>query len=267
MGITKQEIEKQKIERLGEIGISSDGYEIKIVEYNETRDIIIEFQDEHKARTRGNYQQFQKGAFKNPYHRSVCGVGYLGEGEYKVGKDGKHTSAYKVWIKMLQRCYDAYYINKRPTYIDCYVCEKWHNFQNFAKWFYKNYYEIEGQQMHLDKDILYKGNKIYSPNTCVFVPERINALFTKGNKIRGIYPIGVHKHLNRCLVAQCSIFKDGERKFIYLGSFSLDKPFQAFYSYKVFKENYIKQVADEYKDLIPKELYDAMYKYEVEIND
>ena len=53
----------------------------------------------------------------------------------------------------------------------------------------------------------------------------------------------------------------------YLGRLPLDKPFQAFTIYKNFKENYIKQVADEYKDLIPKELYDAMYKWEVEIND
>jgi hypothetical protein len=68
-------------------------------------------------------------------------------------------------------------------------------------------------------------------------------------------------------VAQCSVFENGKSKQKHLGYFPLDKPFQAFYAYKVFKENYIKQVADKYKDLIPQKLYDAMYKYEVEIND
>ena len=67
--------------------------------------------------------------------------------------------------------------------MDCSVYEGWHNFQNFAKWYEDNYYEIEEEQMHLDKDILVKGNKVYSPDTCVFVPETINGLFVKSNAI------------------------------------------------------------------------------------
>ena len=46
-----------------------------------------------------------------------------------------------------------------------------------------------------------------------------------------------------------------------------DTPEEAFYAYKQFKENYIKEVADEYKDSIPQKLYEAMYRYEVEIDD
>ena len=122
--------------------------------------------------------------------------------------------------------------------------------------------------MCLDKDILIKGNKIYSPNTCLIVPERINTLFIKCDNSRGEYPIGVVENQDKksnyvgLTVFCCTLY---ERK--YLGSFPINKPFQAFTCYKNFKENYIKQVADEYKDIIPQRLYDAMYKYEVEIND
>ena len=165
---------------------------------------------------------------------------------------------------MLERCYDPYRLNKYPTYIDCYVCDEWLCFQNFAEWFYQNYYEIENERMHLDKDILVKGNKIYSPETCVFVPNRINTLFVKQQRKRGEYPIGVSPHKRAdVLQASCNISEKQE----YLGRFSLNKPFQAFTCYKNYKENYIKKVADEYKNLIPSELYEALYKWEVEIND
>ena len=166
---------------------------------------------------------------------------------------------------MLRRCYDPYEINREPVYIDCYVCDEWLCFQNFAEWFYNNYYEIEGQRMHLDKDILIKGNKIYSPNTCIIVPERINKLFIrKERKKDKNLPIGVFYYNNNGLMAKIS--KTRKNKEI-VGVFPLDKPFQAFTCYKENKENYIKQVADEYKDLIPNKLYEAMYRYEIDIND
>jgi len=64
----------------------------------------------------------------------------------------------------------------------------------------------------------------------------------------------------------CSKIVNYKKKTIYIGRFS--NPKEAFYDgYKPFKENYIKQVADEYKDKIPEKLYDALYRYEVEITD
>lgn len=260
----------KKQERLGEENYNNLGTLMKIVECKSAVDITVEFQDEHKTKVHTNYTNFKKGMIRNPYDKTVYGVGYLGQGEYKSkGKDGKLTKAYTTWKNMLHRCYDPYELNKEPTYIDCYVCDEWLCFQNFAKWFYKNYYEIPNQKMQLDKDILCKGNKIYSPETCIFISRRINVLFTKSNNTRGEYPIGVSYHKgNDALRVSCSITDEcGKYKQKFLGNFPLNRPFQAFYTYKVFKENYIKQVADEYKNLIPQKLYDAMYRYEVEIND
>ena len=101
------------------------------------------------------------------------------------------------------------------------------------------------------------------------VPQRINNLFTKSDKIRGEYPVGVsYKKTSGKLMVRCSIINENEKKErIHLGYFPLNRPFQAFYTYKQFKENYIKQVANEYKNLIPQKLYNAMINYEVEIND
>ena len=120
--------------------------------------------------------------------------------------------------------------------------------------------------MDLDKDILVKGNKIYSPETCMFVPQNINKLFTKSNKIRGKYPIGVYfnKNANK-FKAQCRIFYNGKTQQESLGLYNTIE--DAFNAYKQFKEANIKQMADEYKGKIPDKLYEAMYDYKVEITD
>ena len=101
-----------------------------------------------------------------------------------------------------------------------------------------------------------------------FVPHRINTLFVKCDAERGEYPIGVcYCKTSNNLKVQCNVFENGKNKLKYLGYFPLNRPFQAFTIYKQFKENYIKQVAEEYRGLIPNELYNALYSYKVEISD
>lgn len=271
----KQKNEKQKIERLHEErrnNKSLGNYKMKIVIYNEYSDIWVEFQDKHRGRVHTTYNNFQKGNVKNPYHPTIHNVGFVGVGIYKPSEKGKDRKMYKCWVSMLSRCYDPYSINRDKclAYKDCFVCKEWHNFQNFAEWYEKETYVCRGESLEIDKDILFKNNKIYSPETCVLVPSRINKLFTKSNRIRGEYPIGVHYHkVKKRLEVDCSFFNKNTNKKdkIYLGAFPLNRPFQAFTCYKNFKEKYIKQVADEYKDFIPEKLYNALYKYEVEIND
>ena len=169
---------------------------------------------------------------------------------------------------MLRRCYDSKFHKNQPTYVNCFVCKEWLNFQNFADWYYENYYEIEGEVMCLDKDILIKGNKIYSPDTCMFVPKLINGLFTKHTKTRGDYPIGVsYNKRDKKFISQCCVYNRKERKTKSKNLGSYNTPEEAFKVYKEYKEKYIKEVADYYKDKIPKKLYDAMYKYEIEITD
>lgn len=198
------------------------------------------------------------------YKIRVFNKGYIGE---EINNNYTQTISYNYWYAMLRRVYSEKQLKLKPTYKQVEVCEEWLNYTNYKQWFDKNYYTIQGQQMELDKDILDKGNKIYCPEKCVFVPHNINSLFTKSNKARGDLPIGVYfKKKNNKYCSQCNtITKEGKRYNAYLGLFNT--PEEAFYAYKTFKENYIKEVADEYRDRIPQKLYEAMYRYEVKITD
>ena len=121
--------------------------------------------------------------------------------------------------------------------------------------------------MCLDKDILVKHNKTYSPNTSIFVPQTINKLFTKRQNDRGESVIGATLCENGKYVVHCSLInpETGESKQKHLGYYDTQE--KAFQVYKYYKEKNIKEVADYYKEHIPEKLYNAMYEYKVEIND
>lgn len=250
----------KKDKRLGETKLNKYGTRITVVEYKGEKDITVEFEDGYRCKTR--YKVFENGKIRSPYDKSVHGVGFMGEGQYRSTIKSKITPQYSSWTSMLMRVYSEDQLIRHPTYKDVTVCEEWHNFQNFAKWFDDNYYEIEGERMELDKDILIKENRVYSPETCVFVPRTINALFVKNKKIRGDLPIGVKKmnETNRFLSVRKS---NGNTT--YIGTY--DTIEEAFLSYKKSKEDHIKQIADDYKSVIPSNLYEALYNYQVEIND
>lgn len=247
-------------DRKGEQLYNNFGSLMEIINYRSYTDIDVYFPEYDWTYYHGAYNAFVKGKMKCPYEPRMCGVGYLGEGIYKTSYNSIKSKAYLDWNHMLNRCY-IFSKTLRLTYEDCFVCDDWLNYQNFAKWHDENYYEILGETMCLDKDILIKNNKIYSPDTCVFVPQKINTLFVKSNKIRGKFPIGVHIDRHGKYIAECKC--NGEKQ--YIGYYTTIE--EAFNAYKKFKEKYIKEVADEYKDLIPIKLYEAMYNYEVEITD
>ena len=251
------------MKRVGETRINNFGSKMIITKYRKYNDIDIYFPEYSWTAEHVQYNNFKNRSAKCPYERRVYGKGYLGEGEYKVSENGKQTKQYKTWKNMLMRCYDPKYHEKEPTYIGCIVCEEWLNFQNFALWYEENYYEIPGEQMALDKDILVKGNKVYSPDTCCFVSQNINKLFIKRDNDRGDCPIGVCYHKqSKKYQALCST---GTGKLKYLGSY--DTPQEAFQAYKEFKEALINKIANEYLELIPFELYRALINYEVDIDD
>lgn len=247
--------------KIGETNLNVYGSRMTIINYINNKNITVLFDNGFKSNTR--YDHFIEGSVKHPYDRTICNIGFLGEGDYKVKIKGKHTKAYSIWNNIIQRCYNPLSQIKNITYKDCLVCDDWHNFQNFAKWYYENYYEVQNQNMCLDKDILIKGNKIYSPKTCVFVPNDINVLFTKRQNDRGDYPIGVtYVERDKKYLVQCSS-KNNKSRFVKY----CDSAEEAFYIYKEYKENIIKLIAEKYKPQIPELLYLALINYKVEIND
>ena len=156
---------------------------------------------------------------------------------------------YTAWCNMLKRCYYEPFLVKNPTYLGCSVCDEWLIFSNFKSWVKAQSWEGK----HLDKDILVQGNKIYSPELCIFVPTAINVLFVDRRSNRGKYPSGVTKirgkYRSRCR---------SNGKYEYLGLF--DTPEQAFDKYKIFKLNVIKEAAMNQ----PEPLRSAMLNYKIE---
>ena len=119
-------------QRLGEIGYNTYGTPMKIIRYNKSADIDIEFQDEfHYIKQHQSYSSFRLGCIKNPYDKNICGVGYMGVGKYHSKySNGTHTLEYQNWISMIRRCYDPQRKNVYAAYYgSCETCEEWHNFQ------------------------------------------------------------------------------------------------------------------------------------------
>jgi hypothetical protein len=251
------------IDRTGEVEYNNRGSRMEIIEYINAQNVIIRFDNGYIIKCA--YGDFKKGKPKSPYDITVCGVGYIGEGKYKTSIGDKHTLEYGVWKSIIQRCYNENKQNNgSQSYIGCSVDKEWLNFQTFAKWFNENYYKVGIERMTVDKDILHKNNKIYSPKNCMIVPNNINCLFIREKSRRGDYPIGVSLSNNR-LRARMKKLIDGKCTEIHLGYF--DTPEQAFEKYKIEKEKHIKEVANDYKDQIPERLYIAMINYKVEITD
>ena len=171
--------------------------------------------------------------------------------------------AKRLWNDMNSRCYNEKLHKRFPKYIGCTICDYWlEDKERFYKWVEENYYMIGNEQIDLDKDILFKGNKIYSPETCVFVPHTINTLLLNCKRKRGKYPLGVNYEKAKGKY-RAALRVDG--KIVKLGHF--DTAEEAFKTYKRHKEALIIVVADRYKGKIPNCVYEAMMNWKIEIDD
>lgn len=256
----KESNSERKIKRysaiyLGLKKINKQGDIMEIIEYNKNKDILVKFLDSGFIK-RSQVSSFTRGSIYNPYFKEVYGVGFLGESDVD-------RKSYQVWRDMMKRCYDG----KKKEYNDCFVCKEWHNYSNFKSWFQVNYYKLDNnERVHLDKDILIKENRIYCPRACVFTPQRINDFFVKKRTEKRETPLGVSILKNGKYKSGFSRKdKNGVYKYIHFGTF--ENPTDAFYPYKKAKEEYLKEIANEYKQKIPKLLYNALITWEVEIND
>ena len=114
------------------------------------------------------------------YQRTLYGVGYMG---MKLNTEMCHSTSYYKWKNMVQRCYDKKVHKKyKPEYKDKSVCEEWLNYSNFKIWFDEHYVPCKNNQIDLDKDLLVQGNKVYSPETCVFLLHYQNTMFERSAK-------------------------------------------------------------------------------------
>ena len=240
---------------------NKQGLNYKIVHYNTYYDITILFDSGYiKSAT---MKEVKRNAIKDKLSPSVYGVGIVGI-RYNTKVDGKHTTEYGTWKNMLRRCYSEKGRHKFQSYDDCTVSENFKKYSYFYEWVNKqvgfNSVDDMGNIFQLDKDLLSKGNKIYSETTCVFLPLEINiALAIKDSKHKKFH-VGVRKNRNKYEVICCI-----NSKSTYLGLFNTE--IEAFNAYKQAKENYLKELADKWKGKIDDRAYEALMSYQVEITD
>lgn len=243
--------------RLGEVRNNTFGTPMKIIRYGSYDDIDVEFLYEHHyVKEHNTYSNFKAGGIKNPYDRTLFSVGYVGVGEHITGysKIGM-TEEYHCWQNMLERCYCEKLRELHPSYYDIStVCDEWHDYQVFASWHKEHRYKVN-ERLHLDKDILFAGNKLYSPPTCLLVPQRLNMLFMNKSNNRGL-PNGIIQCKNGYLA------KYGGKE---LGVFPTVE--EAYIKQTQKKKEAIEKLANEYKSIIPKEVYEAVMAYEFDIKN
>ena len=229
---------------------------MKIVRYGSYTDIDVEFLDDfHYVKQHQSYSNFKNGILKNPYDRTVYGVGYIGVGKHKVAINKVVTPVYKAWAGMLERCYSENMKHRNNSYFHiATVCKEWHNFQVFGDWYEENKYQTD-ERLHVEKDILVARNKIYSPDTCLLVPRAINALFTNKSNNRGL-PNGIRKQ-GKGFLAKYNSKELGVYE-------TVEKAYEV---YATEKKKNIVMIANQYKDKIPTRLYEALLAYEFRIED
>ena len=191
---------------------------------------------------------------------SVYGVGYLGANtDLNTSVNGKPCYKYRKWTDMLRRCYSEKYQVTVPTYIGCTISDEFKDYSKWREW-YDNY-PYKQDDWHLDKDLLVKSNKVYSKETCVFLPRAINMALVTRQGNRGKCLIGVVFPKK----GKYTSFLKKHGKNTYLGTY--DNEYDAYLAYKLAKEEYLKELAEDYKDMLDPRAYIALQKYVVDIDD
>ena len=245
---------------VGKVCKSLNSGDFKILKYNDSGNVEIQFLNTGYRKV-AEMKEVRNGEVKDRYLPSVCGVGIVGT-KYPISEYGVQTKGYVLWKSMLERCYSDTYKKKYPTYEGCEVSENFKSYEYFYEWCHKQI-GFSNQGWHLDKDLLIKGNKAYSEDTCIFIPAEINSLLTKREALRGERLIGVCWHnASKTFVAQVNKSKGRSE---WLGCFNTE--IEAFNAYKKAKEAFVKEQADEWKGKIDDRAYEALMNYTVEITD
>ena len=224
----------------GDVFETNSSGDIVIDQYKNYYDITVIFLDDQRHK-KVNGDMVLSGAVFNRYKRTYFGRGFLGEGVYST----KDKKAFSCWRNMLKRCYNK----ELPDYIyyaDVDVCEEFLDFQRFANWYYDNH--VSGWQ--LDKDLLCAVDKrLYSPDTCIFLPVEVNTLMTNKTKITET-PMGISYDKSRG-VYRGYFKKDGKR--VLLGS---GKDYKVILpKYIDLKHKHIEELHLKYKNRVPDEVF------------
>lgn len=259
--------------RVGHKFTTNSGWAGEVIEWGGAFNVLVRWQD--GSTSYHTWQDINLKSVKPLFQPSVSGVGYVGEGKYlpssyklEHGKQYADQRIYAYWQRMITRCYNEKEQQKPScrAYIGCTVAEHFHNFQNFAEWAESKPQSryTEGDKIwELDKDLLVSGNRVYSRDTCTFLPPEVNS-FLSDRDWSETCPRGVNyikpasDGAKEGWIARCH--RNGIRE--YLGYY--DSPMSAFYRYKEVKEAYAKELAERYKGRLEYTAYERLLAYTVE---
>ena len=257
---------------IGDTLKNNEGYNFTIENYIDARTVTIRWLDcgTTEICSSGN---LVKGAVKYLNKPSVFGVGFIGYGKFvpgekrlQEGQERLNKYIHRHWRHVLERTIADRDIKR---YEDCSVCPEWYSLQNFAEWAadQKNSTKIEdnGRLYHLDKDMVCKGNRVYCPEYCVFIPNEVNAFYTRREIGNTGFP-GVNyikpatSGAKEGYIARCVTGKERE----YLGYY--DTAEEAFYRYKVAKEKSARELASRWENKIDNRVIEYLNNFKVDFN-
>ena len=254
----EEQLVLKKAEYEGSVFKTNKYGDVEVVEYINSSFVKIRFintnhvKEEHLSSVRSGY-------VRDDSIPSTCGFGYVDIEGASISRN--MTREYQLWNNMINRCYNEKGLSSNPTYKGCHVSEEWRYLSNFKDWC-NNQIGFDQDGWHLDKDILVKGNKIYSEDTCCFVPPEINCALLNNKKVRGSFPQGVTYNCTKTRY-RARILREYKRES--LGTYNT--PEEAFYAYKPVKEAHIKSLAEEWKDQIDPRVYESLMNWTIEITD
>lgn len=175
----------------------------------------------------------------------IYGIGINDSAEpvswYTLNGKREMCKIYSKWVCILQRCYSDYGLSENPTYRGVTICDDWKYFTKFKSWVQSQTWE----DLDLDKDILIHGNKVYAPDLCVFVDQKVNNFLTERKMTSNPYPTGVVflNHLNK-FKAACHNVKTKQQK--HIGLFETAE--EAHLAWLFYKLEQAKSLASEQTD-------------------
>tara|TARA_R110000851_G_scaffold63646_2_gene145466 strand:- start:980 stop:1729 length:750 start_codon:yes stop_codon:yes gene_type:complete len=229
---------------------------------------IVDVITNDRCKIRFDHSKYDKIVYKTNIRRGevkddtyTCG----GKGYFDMCLSYIQSPVYTLWSSIFFRCYNENQLKKRPTYKGCTVCPEWCVFSNFYKWYTENY--VDG--WHLDKDLKKKGNKVYCPAFCMFIPQELNSITVLSDGIRGDLPVGVGRSASSINPYKAEIrwTENGVRMKKHLGCFSTVE--ETFSCYRSAKLQVIKEKANRYytQGVISCDTRDIILRYDISIED
>lgn len=241
----------------GQIYENKRGCKAEVICYKNSKNVSIRFLDDVGYIKSVGAKDLREGNFKNPFHPSVYGFGSTGVVTEDIKNHPLYKKACSCWRSAIERSYSKKWHKKFPTYQDCTVCEEWLLFTNFFHWFISEK-GSDIKDFQLDKDLLFRGNRVYSPETCCLVPCILNNVILDNESSKGKYKKGVTFDKRTCVFqAKISVRNKNKTLGVYKDEDSAHKVYLAY------KKQVILDLAEEWKSLIREDVYKALINWEL----